>query len=122
MVDIYFLDSYAIIEIIKNNKNFEKFKDSSNFTGIMNILEVHYYISKDFNEKKADLVTEKLNGMIAEFNIEDVKLASRFRIKYIKRKLSYIDCLGYVMAQERNLKFVTGDKEFEDLSNVEFIK
>ena len=32
------------------------------------------------------------------------------------------DCIGYIMAKKLNIKFLTGDKEFENFLNVEFVK
>ena len=118
----YFLDTYALIEITKDSENFKKFADTSNFTGLMNLLELHYFISKEFGEKKADDIIDKLKDVIINVEIDDVKEASKFRLKNIKSKFSYVDSLGYVMAFNRNLKFLTGDKEFENLDNVEFVK
>jgi predicted nucleic acid-binding protein len=46
----------------------------------------------------------------------------KFRKKNKKRNLSYADCIGYIYALKNNLIFLTGDKEFEDLKNVEFVK
>ena len=57
-----------------------------------------------------------------EINDEIIKLANAFRIANKKRKLSYIDCIGYIIARLRNIKFLTGDKQFEDLENVEYVK
>ena len=48
--------------------------------------------------------------------------ASKFKLKYVKKCLSYADCLGYIIALKNDMKFLTGDKEFENLENVEFIK
>ncbi|MBI2044556.1 PIN domain-containing protein [Candidatus Pacearchaeota archaeon] len=118
----YFLDSYALIEIIKENKNYKKFQDAINFTSLMNLLEIHYIISKNFGSKKADEIVNKFKEMLIGFNIQDIEEASRFRIKNIQKKFSYIDCLGYATAFNRNLIFVTGDKQFESLENVEFVK
>ena len=46
----------------------------------------------------------------------------KFRRKYLKRDLSYADCLGYVIAKDMKVKFLTGDKEFRDLEHVEFVE
>ena len=122
METAYFLDTYALIEISKENKNFKKFEETTNFTGVMNLLEIHYAMSRSFNVRKANEIIEKLNKILVGIQIKDIKDASAFRLTYIKRKFSYIDCLGYVMASNRNLKFVTGDNQFKDLENVEFVK
>jgi len=111
----YFLDSYALIEIIKENKNFKKFEETTNFTGFANLLEVHCKIIREFNEKKADEIIDKMKSIVVNIDIKD-------RVKNSKRKFSYIDCLGYSMALNRNLKFVTGDNQFKGVENVEFVK
>ncbi|MBI2499830.1 hypothetical protein HYV88_06310 [Candidatus Woesearchaeota archaeon] len=88
----------------------------------MNLLEVHYNINKDFGIIVADSVIEKLKEVVVDININDIKEASKFRFKNIKKKFSFIDCLGYIMAKNRKYFFVTGDKEFEVMDNVEFVK
>lgn len=118
----YFLDTYALIEIIKNNENFKRFEDTINFTSFMNLLEVHYIIQREFGMEKADVIISKLKEIAVYIDIQDVKEASNFKFKYSKKNFSYIDCLGYAMALNRNIKFLTGDKEFEKLENVEFVK
>lgn len=120
--ETYFLDSYALIEIVRENENFRKFEDTINFTSFANLLEVHYIITKNFGEKKADEIIGTLKSIALFIEIEDVKKASRFRIKNAKKKMSYIDCLGYAMSINRNMKFVTGDMEFENFKEVEFVK
>ena len=122
MEKIYFLDSYALIEIAKENKNYEKFNQTNNITTLMNLLEVHNRIIKDFSEVIADSVIQKLKRMVIDFDLEDIKLASRTKAKFRSKKLSYIDCLGYAISLRRDLIFVTGDKEFKDMENVEFVK
>lgn len=118
----YFLDSYALIEIIKENPNYKKFQDTLNFTSLMNLFEVHYRISKDFGLKKADEIINKLKELAVDINIKDVGEASKLKIKNPQKKFSYIDCLGYSMAFNRNMKFVTGDNQFKGLKDVEFVK
>lgn len=122
METTYFLDTYALVEIIKKNGSFNKFQATSNFTGLMNLLELHHQIMKNFNEQTADEITEKLKSIVIDIAINDIKEASKFRIKNSKRKFSYIDCLGYNMALNRKMMFVTGDQQFKDFADVEFIK
>ena len=46
------------------------------------------------------------------------------RQKYSKegRKFSLIDCVGYSVAESLTIPFLTGDREFEDLPGVEYVK
>ena len=48
--------------------------------------------------------------------------AMKFRYENKKKKMSTTDCISYIMAKELEIKFLTGDKEFEHLENVEFVK
>jgi len=63
-----------------------------------------------------------LKKYAVEIKDDDFKIANAFKAAHKKKKLSYVDCLGYVMAQARNIKVLTGDKQFKDLPGVEFMK
>lgn len=74
------------------------------------------------NENEADAEEKGLSSQITEFGIEIVNKASKFRYQNRRKKLSMTDCIGYIYAKENNLVFLTGDKEFNGLPNVEFVK
>jgi predicted nucleic acid-binding protein len=118
----YYLDTYAIIECIKENPNFIKFQNEVTITGALNITETHYYLVEYSGEIEADNFIESLNFSLLEPNKEIAIKASKFRHKNKKLKMSYADCLGYIIAMENNLIFVTGDDAFKEFENVEFIK
>ena len=56
------------------------------------------------------------------FSEEDCFDSVKFRYDNRKGKMSYIDCLGYVLAKNNKIPFLTGDKAFENLPNVKFVK
>ena len=118
----YFLDSYALIEIVNENGNYKKFGETINFTGFMNLLEVHSAITREFGAEKADSIIDKFKELSIDIEINDVKEASKFKLKNAKKKFSYVDCISYAMAFNRKMKFVTGDREFEGVHSVEFVK
>ena len=39
-----------------------------------------------------------------------------------EKKLSYVDCIGYTIAWQRNIPFVTGDIAFREMPNVYYLK
>ena len=45
-----------------------------------------------------------------------------FRIDNKGKNFSFFDCVGYVFAIENNIKFITGDREFQSMEGVEFVK
>ena len=46
----------------------------------------------------------------------------QFKLQFKDEKLSYADCIGYAVAAEFGIKFLTGDKKFRSKENVEFVK
>ncbi len=118
----YFFDTYAIIEIIKENKSYEKYKDEEIITSVLNVGELFYILLREHGREKSDYWHEKLRSIAAQVDMETIIKAMDFRFMHRKKKLSLVDCVGYVMAKERGLKFLTGDEGFKDLENVEFVK
>ena len=120
---IFFYDSYAVIEYIKNNPHFiSYFEDHTDFITLFNLVEIYYSVLSESNKEKADAVLDTLFPLVVEPNKETIKEAMNLRLRHKKRKLSYADCVGYQIAKERKILFLTGDKEFKDLPNVIFLK
>ena len=119
----YFFDSCSIIELILGNDNYSKFKDIKIFTTVLNIMEVYYYLLREYDKKTADFWIKKLDAeLINIIKLEIVLEASKFRFDNKKEKLSYIDCVGYITSKKLNMKFLTGDEKFKNKENVEFVK
>ncbi len=118
----YFLDTYALISIIRGVEGYKKFLSSTFFTTIYNLYEFYYILLRDNGEEIAKKYYLEFKEIQLEIEDEHIFLASRFRLLYRKKKFSYADCLGYTIAIEKNIKFLTGDKEFEGLENVEFVR
>lgn len=116
----YFFDSYAIIEIIKENSKFARFIEEEVSLSLFNLAEVYWSVLNDFGEERADEVYSKFRGNVVEIDDETLKEAIKFRKEHKKQDLSYVDCIGYIYAKRNNLKFLTGDNKFKDLPFVEF--
>lgn len=117
----FFLDTFAMMEIIKGNPKYQKYLDSELFTSLMNLYELYYKLLKVSDEKSAEDKFFQFREFL--IHIEDVHifLASKFRLQNTKLALSYVDCLGYSMAKEKGMKFLTGDRPFKSMENVEFV-
>lgn len=122
MDDIFFFDSYALIEIIRGNPNYKIYTGSRVITTKLNIFEVYHGLIRDVSEKEANKFLEEYYSLIMDFNEEDIKNAAKLKIDNNKRDLSMTDCIGYVLAKRLGIKFLTGDKEFKEMENVEFVK
>ncbi len=119
----YFFDTYAFYELIKGNPNYKKYeKEITLITTKLNLMELHYGLLRDEGEEIAEVYYEKFLKFCVEIDDNTIKTANTFRLKNYKRKLSYVDCLGYILAKKFNAKFLTGDEQFKDFENVEFVK
>lgn len=118
----YFFDTYAIIELIKGNPNYESVKNHTIITSVMNLTEVYYALLLENEKEIVDSIIQKLNLQLLDISPKISIKSALFRYKHKKSSLSYIDCIGYILALSNNLLFLTGDKEFKDLDKVEFIK
>ena len=118
-----FFDTYAFYELIKGNPNYKKFNVGFNIlTTKLNLMELHYGLLRDEGEEIADEYYGKFLKFCVEIDDDTIKKANVFRLRNYKRNLSYVDCLGYVIAKKFNAMFLTGDDQFKDFDNVEFVK
>ena len=118
----YFFDTYAIVEIIRENKNYEKYKEEEIVTSILNVGELYYLLLREEGEKTADSWHQKLKQTAMLVDVDIIIKAMKFRFDNKSKKFSFIDCVGYVIAKDKGLKFLSGDKAFENVDNVEFVK
>ncbi|PIN86056.1 PIN domain nuclease [Candidatus Woesearchaeota archaeon CG10_big_fil_rev_8_21_14_0_10_44_13] len=118
----YFLDTYALVEITKGNKNFEGYIESDAITLRLNMAELYHSTLSDFNEKTADYFFKLFARLTFELPPDIIPKAIKFRKLNNKKNLSYADCLGYIFARDNHRIFVTGDKAFEGMEGVAFVK
>ena len=117
-----FLDTYAIIEILKSNPAYMRFAEATPVATRANLIEVAYHLLEGCTKEKAASIISALKIETLEIQENQIMKIASFRKEHAKKNLSYIDCIGYVLARENGLSFVTGDKQFEGMPNVEFAK
>ena len=118
----YFFDSYAIIELLNGNLSYAKFINENVTLTLFNLAEIYWFAINEYEENKANEIYNKYKPSVIDVSDEILKEAIKFRKENKKKDLSYTDCIGYIYAKENNLTFLTGDKGFKDLENVEFVK
>lgn len=116
------LDTYALVEIVRNNPKFEKYVSQEIILNNLTLAEFYGVLLREHGEKTADYWFKKLERFSFQVPKEILIEAVKFKHKYRKQKISFFDAVGYIFSLKHGLKFVTGDKEFEKLPNVEFIK
>jgi predicted nucleic acid-binding protein len=119
---IFFADTYALIEILNGTLSYKKYKNSILITSKINLAELYYHLLLSENEKIADKYYDFFKKIVVPISSWSIKTGMKFKQMYKKEKLSYADCIGYALALELNVPFLTGDKEFKNKFNVEFVK
>src|SRR3989344_8441961 len=114
---VFFYDSYPIIEYINNinPRFFSYFQEHEGILTLLNLLEVYYIVLRDLGKPQADVAFNTLYPAVVEPSKETIKRAMEFRLAHKKLDLSYADCLGYQIALDRGIKFLTGDRAFKDM-------
>src|SRR3989338_7101923 len=116
------LDTYALVEIANANPKFAEYLNSDFAITDLTLAEFYAVLLREEGEKVADYWFKKLERysilVIKEILIEAIK----FRHEHKKQNISFFDAVGYMFSVKNGYYFVTGDKEFESLQNVEFKK
>jgi uncharacterized protein len=119
----YFFDTYALYEILHGNPNYKSYeKNVSIITTLLNLMELHFILLRIYDSKIANEAFDKFLEYIIDIKIEKIKEVNLFKFHYKTKKFSYVDCIGYVLARKLRVEFLTGDKAFENLENVRFVK
>jgi predicted nucleic acid-binding protein len=119
----YFFDTYAIIEVIDGNQAYSRFSSEPMHTTLLNLGELHYFLLRKGTDRAViDTWYERLKPKCIDIGADDIKKAMDFKFVNKKRKLSFIDCVGYTVAKENGLIFLTGDEGFRGFENVELVR
>ena len=121
-VGTFFCDTYALIEIIRGNNNYNIYTNFILITSELNLMELYYSLFRDYGKPLAEKYFNQWE--ISAIRIPTSLIKTAMELKYIhnKEKLSYIDCMGYVYAMENGVPFLTGDSKFKNKDGVEFVK
>ncbi len=91
----------------------------------LNLMEVYYALLRDGEtEAKARGVVQAGRGYLLEFSLEDVLDAMALRHRWRRRgkAISYVDAIGFHLAQKHGLAFLTGDPAFRRIHGVTFVR
>lgn len=118
----YYFDSYALVEILKGNRNYSKYEEEILFTSAANLGEVRYYTLRSGEAEKYEKAISRMRPDLLETTRKDWEKAAETKYLHRERKLSLVDCLGYHLALKNQLRFLTGDQGFRNLEGVEFVQ
>ena len=115
----FFYDSYAVIEYLNGNERYRPyFEEHSGILTQFNVVEVAYALLR---QGRRDI--HKTVGVFDRFvvvpDLATLIAAAQFRLGH--KGISFADAVGYVVAGFNGAPFLTGDRLFKDLPNVEFV-
>jgi|SRR3989338_7991301 len=116
------LDTYALVEIYLGNEKFAKYLNVEFVINDFTLAEFYGVLLKEYGEGEAELWLKKLERYSLQVSRKILIEAVKFRHEHKKQNISFFDAVGYVFSIKNGYYFVTGDKEFESLPNVEFKK
>ena len=116
------LDTYALVEISEGNPDFVAYLSEDITITELILAEFYALMLRRFGEKTALYWLRKLQPYAVKVEFDPLIDAMSFREKNKQKNLSFFDEVGYIFAVRNNFVFVTGDKEFEHLKQVEFRK
>src|SRR3989344_4358440 len=118
----YLWDSYAAIELMSANPGYEKYSAEEIRITIFNLVEIYWLLLHEYGEKFAGEKYAAYKKATVELDDATIMEAIQFRKEHRKKALSYADCIGYTYAKRHGMKFLTGDRQFERMPNVEYAK
>ncbi len=114
-------DTYALVEIANDNPKFTKFNREEFVITDETLAEFYGVILREYDEQTAEYWFRIMSPNSQSVSKELLKEAVKFRCASTAKNFSFFDAVGYVFAKAKGYKFLTGDREFEGLPNVEFV-
>jgi len=121
-IKIFLADTYALIELLGGNKNYKPYLNHILITTKLNIIELYYHFLHDYDKETADRYLKLYSKFVVPVSYSSIQSGMQFKLKHKQEKVSYVDCIGYALALELGIRFLTGDEKFQNTDNVEFVK
>ncbi|MEM3085653.1 MAG: type II toxin-antitoxin system VapC family toxin [Halobacteria archaeon] len=119
----YFLDTFALVELLKGHPDTARFRRGDEVTSLLNLCELFYYGLSHRAEGPCREVCRRMAERTLELENDLIEPAMRLRqrLREAGRDLSYIDAIGYSLARHHGYIFVSSE-EFEGLPGVEVLR
>jgi len=116
----FFLDTYALIEIVRGNPRYRRYLSAELRTGLWNLAELYLAILRDRGDAEARRQFVRFRTIAVD--PDDEWLFEALALKARRPALSYADAIGYTAARRVGARFLTGDEAFRRLPDVEFCR
>jgi hypothetical protein len=115
----FFYDTYALIELYEENPTYASYSAGAMHLTLLNLYEFGVFLFRAGQEAAIRPWFERLTPYIEEIDAETMHAAAR--LKHEHGELSMTDCVGYISAQRLGIRFLTGDRAFRGLRDVEWV-
>ena len=123
MVQKYYFDTYSLIEIGKENPTYRKYKEGIKIIlNRLNLMELAYFLIKEGKSDQVKMIFRSFSRYNVDYDEEILIKAAEMKFRFLKDRVSFIDCIGYLLSKKHSARFLTGDEFFRDKENVEFVK
>jgi len=116
------LDTCALVEIMYSNKKFADLLEEDFVIADLTFAEFCGVVFREHGREAADNWYKKLLPYVVKVPVENLVKAIIFRNENKNKGFSVFDAVAYIFSIENNCKFVTGDKAFKGMKNVELRK
>ena len=123
---MYLIDTNVFLEVLltqKNRENCKKFLDDNIGNLHISDFSLHSIGVILFRNKKEDVFQKFVSDIFPNIEIVTLSKGSYESLVEIKRKpgLDFDDAYQYKIAKEHDLKVVTMDTDFEDITDIDVI-
>lgn len=115
----------ALVEFQRGNAAFAKYDRAYTLvTSRLNLMEMNDILLRAGRAEEADAAYDAFRPRALDPDDALVKQAMRFRLRMRRqrRRLSYVDAVGYELARSLPARFLRGDPAMRGLRNVEFVR
>ncbi len=118
----FFADTYALLGLLDGAHSYKPYLASAIVTSKFHLAELYYALLRDYDAETTQHWLAFYSNFIVTVSLSAIAAAMQFKLLFKGEKLSYADCIGYAVAAELGMKFLTGDEKFRSKENVEFVK
>ena len=118
----FFADTYALLGLLGGTDSYKPYLASDIVTSKFHLAELYYALLRDYNAETAQHWLTFYSNFLVTVSLSSIAAAMQFKLQHKSEELSYADCIGYAVAAELGIKFLTGDNKFKDKENCEFVK
>ena len=119
---MFCLDTYALWEILKANPRYKEILTKPFVVTDLTLAEFYKTLVRELDKKTAKEWVQRFQSVIVHVPLPVLFQAVDFQIAHKKQRISFFDAVGYMYAISHGYMFVTGDKEFQTLPHVKFLK